>query len=504
MKILVYGINYSPELTGIGKYTGEMVEWLAAQGHEVRVITAPPYYPQWQVGENYSAWRYKREEGAATVWRCPLYVPKQPSTLKRLLHLGSFAVSSFFPLMAQRRWKPDRIIGVVPTLFCTPGMRLLAKLSGARTVLHIQDYEVDAMLGLGLAGKGKGGKVAQLATAFERSGLHNVDNVSTISRSMMNKAIENAGHEIIVLDNFSNASYKCIEKIKEITRRDFITITGDAGCRKTLSAIFEKHAIDIVIHFAGFKSVSESKSEPLKYYQNNVGVTITLLQVMEEYRIKKFIFSSSATVYGEPEIIPIPETAKIGGTTNPYGTSKYFVEKILEDVSSTGKLDIICLRYFNPVGAHSSGKIGEAPSGIPNNLVPYLLDVASGKRDKLFIYGNDYPTNDGTGVRDFIHVVDLAKGHLAAMNYLSINSGYNIFNLGTGKGYSVLELITTFEKLTNIKVNKSFIERRAGDVASCWADADKANSLLDWQAEQTLEQMLLDSWRWKKNYPDGF
>ncbi|WHG95737.1 WcaI family glycosyltransferase [Escherichia coli] len=167
MKILVYGINYSPELTGIGKYTGEMVEWLAAQGHEVRVITAPPYYPQWQVGENYSAWRYKREEGAATVWRCPLYVPKQPSTLKRLLHLGSFAVSSFFPLMAQRRWKPDRIIGVVPTLFCTPGMRLLAKLSGARTVLHIQDYEVDAMLGLGLAGKGKGGKVAQLATAFE-------------------------------------------------------------------------------------------------------------------------------------------------------------------------------------------------------------------------------------------------------------------------------------------------------------------------------------------------
>ncbi len=308
----------------------------------------------------------------------------------------------------------------------------------------------------------------------------------------------NAGHEIIVLDNFSNASYKCIEKIKEITRRDFITITGDAGCRKTLSAIFEKHAIDIVIHFAGFKSVSESKSEPLKYYQNNVGVTITLLQVMEEYRIKKFIFSSSATVYGEPEIIPIPETAKIGGTTNPYGTSKYFVEKILEDVSSTGKLDIICLRYFNPVGAHSSGKIGEAPSGIPNNLVPYLLDVASGKRDKLFIYGNDYPTNDGTGVRDFIHVVDLAKGHLAAMNYLSINSGYNIFNLGTGKGYSVLELITTFEKLTNIKVNKSFIERRAGDVASCWADADKANSLLDWQAEQTLEQMLLDSWRWKK------
>lgn len=208
MKILVYGINYSPELTGIGKYTGEMVEWMAREGHEVRVITAPPYYPQWKVGERYSSWRYRREEGDATVWRCPLYVPAQPSTLKRLLHLGSFALSSFFPLLAQRRWKPDRIIGVVPTLFCTPGMRLLAKLSGARTLLHIQDYEVDAMLGLGLAGKGKRGKVARLATAFERSGLHHVDNVSTISRSMMNKAQEKgvAAEKIIFFPNWSEVA----------------------------------------------------------------------------------------------------------------------------------------------------------------------------------------------------------------------------------------------------------------------------------------------------------
>ncbi|ROP62700.1 colanic acid biosynthesis glycosyl transferase WcaI [Enterobacter sp. BIGb0383] len=207
MKILVYGINYSPELTGIGKYTGEMVEWMARQGHEVRVITAPPYYPQWKVGEQYSAWRYRREQGAATVWRCPLYVPKQPSTLKRLMHLGSFALSSFFPLMAQRRWKPDRIIGVVPTLFCTPGMRLLAKLSGARTLLHIQDYEVDAMLGLGMAG-GKSGKVARLAAAFERSGLQNVDNVSTISRSMMNKACEKgvAEQKVIFFPNWSEVA----------------------------------------------------------------------------------------------------------------------------------------------------------------------------------------------------------------------------------------------------------------------------------------------------------
>lgn len=208
MKILVYGINYSPELTGIGKYTGEMVGWMAREGHEVRVITAPPYYPQWKVGERYSSWRYRREEGEATVWRCPLYVPAQPSTLKRLLHLGSFALSSFFPLLAQRRWKPDRIIGVVPTLFCTPGMRLLAKLSGARTLLHIQDYEVDAMLGLGLAGKGKRGKIARLATAFERSGLHHVDNVSTISRSMMNKAQEKgvAAEKIIFFPNWSEVA----------------------------------------------------------------------------------------------------------------------------------------------------------------------------------------------------------------------------------------------------------------------------------------------------------
>ncbi|XPE56131.1 WcaI family glycosyltransferase [Shigella flexneri] len=240
MKILVYGINYSPELTGIGKYTGEMVEWLAAQGHEVRVITAPPYYPQWQVGENYSAWRYKREEGAATVWRCPLYVPKQPSTLKRLLHLGSFAVSSFFPLMAQRRWKPDRIIGVVPTLFCTPGMRLLAKLSGARTVLHIQDYEVDAMLGLGLAGKGKGGKVAQLATAFERSGLHNVDNVSTISRSMMNKAIEKGGGdgERHILPQLTRN-----RRFQHVADADLLHFVTNLACRITKKISFFTPAI---------------------------------------------------------------------------------------------------------------------------------------------------------------------------------------------------------------------------------------------------------------------
>lgn len=251
MKILVYGINYSPELTGIGKYTGEMVEWMARQGHEVRVITAPPYYPQWQVGVNYSSWRYRREEGDATVWRCPLYIPKQPSTLKRLMHLGSFALSSFFPLMAQRRWKPDRIIGVVPTLFCTPGMRLLAKLSGARTLLHIQDYEVDAMLGLGMAGKGKTGKVAKLASAFERSGLHNVDNVSTISRSMMNKACEKGvpAEKVIFFPNWSEvARFRDVPETLVIALRQrlglddarkIILYSGNIGEKQGLESVID-------------------------------------------------------------------------------------------------------------------------------------------------------------------------------------------------------------------------------------------------------------------------
>lgn len=250
MRILVYGINYSPELTGIGKYTGEMVEWMAREGHEVRVITAPPYYPQWKVGARYSAWRYRREEGDATVWRCPLYVPKQPSTLKRLLHLGSFALSSFFPLMAQRRWKPDRIIGVVPTLFCTPGMRLLAKLSGARTVLHIQDYEVDAMLGLGLAGNGKTGKVAQLATAFERSGLHNVDNVSTISRSMMNKAQEKgvAAEKVIFFPNWSEvARFQNVNDDEVITLRQRLGLPDDKKIILYSGNIGEKQGLENVI-----------------------------------------------------------------------------------------------------------------------------------------------------------------------------------------------------------------------------------------------------------------
>lgn len=253
MKILVYGINYSPELTGIGKYTGEMVEWMARQGHDVRVITAPPYYPEWKVGEPYSAWRWRREEGAATVWRCPLYVPKTPTTLKRLIHLGSFALSSFFPLMAQRRWKPDRIIGVVPTLFCTPGMRLLAKLSGARTVLHIQDYEVDAMLGLGMAGKGQGGRVARLASAFERSGLHNVDNVSTISRSMMNKAQEKGvpAERVIFFPNWSEvARFRDVIDAEALQLRQQLGLPADKKIILYSGNIGEKQGLESVIDAA--------------------------------------------------------------------------------------------------------------------------------------------------------------------------------------------------------------------------------------------------------------
>ncbi|MBV8041269.1 colanic acid biosynthesis fucosyltransferase WcaI [Pluralibacter sp.] len=253
MKILVYGINYAPELTGIGKYTGEMVEWLAREGHEVRVITAPPYYPEWEVGARYSAWRYRREDGEVTVWRCPLYVPKQPSTLKRLIHLGSFALSSFFPLMAQRRWRPDRIIGVVPTLFCTPGMRLLAKLSGARTLLHIQDYEVDAMLGLGMAGSGKGGTLAKLASAFERSGLHNVDNVSTISRSMMNKAQEKgvAAEKLIFFPNWSE-----VARFREVSATQVAVLRARLGLPEEKKIILysgnigEKQGLENVVEAA--------------------------------------------------------------------------------------------------------------------------------------------------------------------------------------------------------------------------------------------------------------
>lgn len=314
----------------------------------------------------------------------------------------------------------------------------------------------------------------------------------------------NADHSVIVLDDFSNSSPKCLEQIKNITNKEFLHVVGDAGSESILDTVFKNENIDAVIHFAGSKSVSESQYQPIKYYKNNVCATLTLLEKMKQFDVRKFIFSSSATVYGQPESVPLSENSKIGGTTNPYGTSKLFVEKILEDLNHTKDFDIVCLRYFNPVGAHSSGLIGECPVGVPNNLVPFLLDVASGVREELQIFGHDYPTHDGTGVRDYIHVVDLAKGHIAAIDYLSTNPGYHVFNLGTGIGYSVLDLITTFEKQTGIKINKVFSDRRQGDIASCWADAEKANKLLNWKAEKDLPAMLHDSWNWKQKFPHGF
>lgn len=312
------------------------------------------------------------------------------------------------------------------------------------------------------------------------------------------------GYDVVIVDNFSNSSYKCIEQIEKITSTKLTTLIGDVGDRNFLQRTFKENSIDAVLHFAGYKSVAESQKEPLKYYQNNISATLILLEVMKQNKVRKFIFSSSATVYGEPEHLPLSENNKIGGTTNPYGTSKLFVEKILQDVSLTDDFDIICLRYFNPVGAHASGEIGESPNGTPNNLVPYLLDVACGVREHIYIFGNDYPTHDGTGVRDFIHVVDLARGHIAAIKHLENAKGYHVFNLGTGKGYSVLDLISAFEVIANLKVNKIFTDRRPGDIASCWANPEKANALLNWKAEKKLNDMLIDAWNWKRKYPNGF
>ncbi|MCT4712317.1 UDP-glucose 4-epimerase GalE [Enterobacteriaceae bacterium H11S18] len=312
------------------------------------------------------------------------------------------------------------------------------------------------------------------------------------------------GHEVIIIDNFSNSSEIALKHIEKLSEKSINYIYGDYGDENLLSNIFNCNKIDAVMHFAGFKSVSESQTKVLNYYLNNVASTLTLLHKMKLHNVRRFIFSSSATVYGIPKRVPISETAEVGGTTNPYGTSKYIIEQILNDLGQANDFDIVILRYFNPVGAHPSGLIGESPKGAPNNLVPYLLDVAAGIRDQLYIYGNDYPTRDGTGVRDFIHIMDLAAGHVRSLDFLQTNTGVHCFNLGTGKGYSVLELITTFEKLTNIKIAHSYTERRPGDIAECWADPTNANRLLKWTAEKTLQDMLNDAWRWKNNFPNGY
>ena len=304
----------------------------------------------------------------------------------------------------------------------------------------------------------------------------------------------NIGKDIIIVDNFCNSSPKVIDKIKRITGKDFKFYEIDLIEEEKLEKVFMVNNIDSIIHLAGLKAVGESTEKPIKYYYNNLTSTLVLLKTMKKYNCKKIVFSSSATVYGAQKELPIKETASLS-TTNPYGTTKLMIERILRDVyQSQTDLRIVILRYFNPIGAHESGIIGEEPDGIPNNLMPYIISVARGNLSILKVYGDDYQTKDGTGVRDYIHVVDLAKGHIKALEKIDKDEGLFIYNLGTGMGYSVLDVIKTFERVNNLKLNYKIVDRRPGDIAMCYADASKALEELQWKAEKTLEDMCRDSW----------
>ena len=325
-------------------------------------------------------------------------------------------------------------------------------------------------------------------------------------------ALHQAGYDIVVYDNLSNSSREAINRVSTLIGQPIEFIEGDIRDTELLRQVFTEHEFFGVIHFAGLKAVGESVAKPLLYYNNNVSGTITLLEVMAEANVKNLVFSSSATVYGDPEVLPIDETSP-RSCTNPYGQSKLAVEHILEDLAATNDgWNLIPLRYFNPVGAHPSGQIGEDPNDIPNNLMPYISQVAVGKLKKLSIFGNDYPTVDGTGVRDFIHVTDLAQGHVAALNYLqqqvSLSQTSSVaflpINLGTGKGTSVLELITAFSKVSGQDIPYQFAARRAGDIASCYASADKAKDLLGWEAKLSITEMCQDTWRWQSMNPNGY
>ena len=314
-----------------------------------------------------------------------------------------------------------------------------------------------------------------------------------------------AGYEVVIIDNFSNSSPLVLSRIEEITGKRPLLIEGDIRDRALLDDVFKQHEIDAVVHFAGLKAVGESVQKPLEYYDNNVSGSVVLFEAMRDAGVKRLVFSSSATVYGDPEEIPISENCPIGVPTNPYGMSKLMVERILQDlVVAEADFSVALLRYFNPIGAHESGLIGENPSGIPNNLLPYVTQVAIGKLAQLSIFGSDYPTVDGTGVRDYIHVVDLAKGHLAALDYLKGTVGCHVWNLGTGQGYSVLQIIEAFEKATGVSVPYKLVERRAGDIAECWSNPAKAKDELGWEAGYGLEDMMRHSWKWQKGNPEGF
>lgn len=314
----------------------------------------------------------------------------------------------------------------------------------------------------------------------------------------------NRGYRVAVVDNLSNASEITADRVREITGRDFLFYRADIRDRAAMEKIFSENDFDAVIHFAGLKAVGESCAKPLEYYDNNIYGTLVLLETMRAHGVRQMIFSSSATVYGTPEVLPLTETCKTGGTTNPYGTTKYQIETILTDLwRADPTWNIALLRYFNPVGAHESGRIGEDPKGIPNNLMPYVAQVASGKLQKIRVFGNDYPTPDGTGVRDYIHVVDLARGHIAAIERLT-EPGVHIYNLGTGIGYSVLDMIRAFEKACGKELPYEICARRPGDIAACYASPEKAARDLGWRAEYGIAEMCRDQWNWQSHNPNGY
>lgn len=311
-------------------------------------------------------------------------------------------------------------------------------------------------------------------------------------------------YEVIIVDNFSNSKPEVLKRIREITGKDFLFYQADLLEKAGLEEVFKKHPIEAVVHFAGLKAVGESVSIPIQYYYNNLTGTLNLCGLMQKYNVKRMVFSSSATVYGLNNKAPFTEDMPLSAT-NPYGWTKFMIEQILRDIYvSDNSWSTILLRYFNPIGAHESGRIGEDPSGIPNNLMPYITQVAVGKREHLNVFGNDYDTHDGTGVRDYIHVVDLAKGHICALEKVMKGTGIDAVNLGTGVGYSVFDVVKSFEKANGIKIPYKITGRRPGDIATCFADPSKALKVLGWKAERNLEDMCRDSWNWQKNNPDGY
>ncbi|MAF75537.1 MAG: UDP-glucose 4-epimerase GalE [Idiomarinaceae bacterium] len=315
----------------------------------------------------------------------------------------------------------------------------------------------------------------------------------------------NNGYEVVVIDNLSNSSRESLKRVEQLTQKSVTFAQVDVRDAEALNQVFENHNIQSVLHFAGHKAVGESVEKPIQYYQNNVAGTLTLCEVMARNNVFELIFSSSATVYGANAQSPISESMPIGATTNPYGTSKYMVERMLMDLAASDpRWRIATLRYFNPVGAHRSGQIGEDPNGIPNNLVPFVSQVAVGKLDQLKVFGNDYDTSDGTGVRDYIHVVDLALGHIAALRYMDSHQGFEAFNLGTGKGYSVLEVVDAFEQQSGLNIPYTVAQRRPGDIAKCFANPEKASKLLGWQAKCELAEMMRDTWHWQSQNPNGY